>query len=81
MSSICLFVIPWKSGRFSCSYLFLFGTKFGIFAWPIAIMNYYEGMKDQDRAFFENVVFSCLVLLSIAFVGILITKFITYLLN
>jgi len=44
-------------------------------------MYYYEGMKDEDRAFFENVVFTCLVFLSIAFMGILITKLITYLLN
>jgi len=44
-------------------------------------MYYYEGMKDKDRAFFENVVFACLVFLSTAFMGILITKLITYLLN
>ena len=78
---MCLFVHIKKNGHFACYYLFLFGTKFDIFAWPIAIMYYYEGMKDQDRAFFENVVFACLVFLSIAFMGILITKLITYLLN
>jgi len=44
-------------------------------------MYYYEGMKDQDRTFFENVVFGCLVFLSTAFMGILLTKLITYLLN
>jgi hypothetical protein len=73
-SYLCLFLFaadilyvylqfPEKVGILACFYLFIFGTKFGIFACILSICLYIEDMKDQDRAFFENVVFTCITLL------------------
>jgi len=58
---ICLY---WEKRASACFYLFIFGTKFDIFACISYIDDYSEHMKDQDRAFFENVVFICLLVLS-----------------
>lgn len=64
---MCLFVYMLENGHLLisvCFYLLIFGTKFDIFACFSFIHYYSEHMRDQERGFFESVVFGCLFLFS-----------------